>query len=244
MTSQSRPLNSWDIVKIIGLLLMFLDHAGAYFLTQEQWLRAIGRGSAPIFLFLAGYAASYRFSRELLVLAALMTLSNFLMGIYTHALNILVTILLSRGILMWWEKRRRRIEKPLEWFIVSVVFLPLTLVLFQYGTFGLLFAVSGYMKARQQYYMQRTRLLFLVSTFVLYALTFTIIFDLGLPALAVMLLTLAAVFALLWRMDIHPVNTTRWPSGAVGFLKLCSRYSAYIYAFHLIVISWISGYGI
>ena len=38
MATVARPLNSWDIAKVVGLLLMFIDHTGAYFYLHEEWL--------------------------------------------------------------------------------------------------------------------------------------------------------------------------------------------------------------
>jgi len=244
MATIARPLNSWDIAKVIGLLLMVIDHTGAYFYLHEEWLRAIGRGSAPIFLFLAGYASSYRFNRELLVLALLMSLSNIIMGEYTSPLNILFTILLCRGVLAWLSKRGKTIVKPLEWFVGCALFALPTGFLFQYGTLGMMLAVGGYMKARPAQYALRTQKLFLGGTFVSYALTYTLLFGLGPSSFILMSCVLLAVFRLLWRLDIYEVNTAGWPTGTASLAKFSSRYSAHIYAFHLIAISWISGYPI
>lgn len=242
MPTVPRPLNSWDIVKVIGLILMFIDHTGAYFYIHAEWLRAVGRGSAPIFLFLAGYASSYRFSKELLALAVVMSLSNAMMGEFTSPLNILFTILFCRMVFAGLEKSGKRLERPFEWFVCCAVFVFITSFLFQYGTLALMFAIGGYMKARPEYYALRTRQVFMGITFAAYGLTYALLFDLSAPAIAVMAVTLLAVHQLLWRMSIHPVNVR--PAGLARLLKLVSRYSAHIYAIHLIVISWISGYPI
>lgn len=242
MARLARPLNSWDVVKIIGMLLMFIDHSGAYFLTNMEWMRAVGRGSAPIFLFLAGYAASYKFSRELLVLGLLMSLSNVIMGEYTSPLNILFSIMLCRAVFDWLEKHKKRIEKPFEWFVCCVIFVFITSFLFQYGTLALMFAIGGYMKARPNDYPKRTQQLFMVMTFVIYGITYALLFSLSPLSILIMAVTLLTVQQMLWRMDVHEVSGL--PAWLAKGLKLASRYSAHIYAFHLIAISWISHYPI
>ena len=244
MTNTHRPFNSWDGLKIIALLFMSVDHLGAYFLVHEQWLRAIGRGSAPIFLFLAGYASSYRFRREIFALACLMSISNIFMGEYTHPLNILFTILIWRGVLDGLESRGNVVEKPLEWFIVAIVFILPTYLLFQYGTLGLMFALCGYMQRRPERYAPATQHWFMIASLVAYAATLTLFFDLSLFSILLMVPVLYLNYRLLTRFTIHSLDMSQYPHWLVRILTLSSHYSGYIYAIHLIIISWISGYGI
>lgn len=238
--TKNRPLNSWDMAKIVALLLMFVDHAGAYFLLDEQWLRAIGRGAAPVFLFLAGYAASYRFNWELLVLACLIVAPDIAMGEFPHTLNILFTILLVRAVLNGLEKRGKIIEKPWEWFVACAIFIAPTCFLLQYGTLGLMFAASGYMQRRPALYNQRTRTWFLLGTFAAYAVTFEFFFGLTPLNFLLMLPVLAFDYRLLTRLDIRAVDTHRMPRWLVRALTLASHYSAYVYALHLIVIAGVT----
>ena len=244
MAVSARPFNSWDGLKILALLFMAVDHLGAYFMVHDLWLRAIGRGSAPIFLFLAGYASSYRFNRELFILACLMTLSNILMGEYLHPLNILFTILIWRGVFSWMEKRRMVIEKPLEWFIAAAVFILPSYILFQYGTLGLLFAICGYMKRYPERYSLTTQHLFLAASLIAHAATFTLFFDFGLKDVLLMSLVLAVIYRLLTTFTIHSVDMHCCPAWMVKALTVSSHYSGHIYAIHLIIISWISRYPI
>jgi len=244
MASPSRPFNSWDALKILALLLMFVDHAGAYFLVHDVWLRAIGRGAAPIFLFLAGRASSYRFSREIFVLACLMTLSNIAMGDYFHPLNILFTILLWRAVLDWMKKRGKIIEKPLEWFIGATIFILPSYFLFQYGTLGLLFAIGGIMQRYPELYSRKTQRLFMVASFVAYAATFTLFFGFTVFDILLMAAVLCLDYLLLTRFEIRTMDMRHCPEWLVKLLTLCARYTGYIYAIHLIIISWISHYPI
>src|SRR5437868_3245740 len=102
-----RPFNTWDMTKLIALGLMFVDHAGYFYYPSDLWLRAIGRGAAPIFMFLAGFAASYRFKLDLFLLAALMTVADIAMQGHIHDQNILFSILIFRMIFDWLERHGR-----------------------------------------------------------------------------------------------------------------------------------------
>lgn len=240
--SGARPLNSWDMLKIIGLLFMFVDHVGAYFFIHEQWMRSVGRGAAPIFLFLGGYASSYRFSRRLLLLACVMLLSNILRGHYVQPLNILFNIMLCRAVFDWMDKRGKVVEKPFEWFVVLALFAVISNFLVQYGTLGLLFAVYGYMKRRPERYRESTHKRFLIATFLVHAGTFILFFDLTLANILLMVAVLSINYWLLTRFEIRALKTQNIPSWLVRVLSLSAHYSGEIYVAHLIVISWVTGY--
>lgn len=237
----SDPLNSWDVLKIIALLLMFVDHSGLFFFNSpadQYWLRAIGRGAAPIFMFLAGYAASYRFNREIFLLALLLSVSDFFVAGYLQTQNILFTILLSRMIFDWLEKRGRHIERPVEW-VIGAIALFTTIALVQYGSFGFLFALAGYMKRRPQFYSAKKSQAFLIAAFVFYAVYEGMFSD---PAvnLVVMGITLCGIYGLLSRLKVRAVQISA-PNWLLRGAKLMSYYSAYIYVGHLIVLEWLTG---
>jgi hypothetical protein len=239
MALAARPLNHWDIAKLIALLLMFIDHSGAFFFQEAQWLRGIGRGAAPIFLFLAGYAASYRFKPYLLLLAVAMTLSDYWLVGHLRLQNILYSIIACRLLFDWMEKRGKTIARPFEWYVSSLALLS-SLFIVQYGTLGLMFAVGGYMQRRPDYYSEAQRRLYLRLSFATYAAleiwlsSFTL-----LPAL----LTLASVYGvyrLLLATNTQPV-AMRLPHWLARTAKTISYYSGTIYALHLIALEWLTG---
>lgn len=57
-----RPLTGYHL-KLIALITMFIDHIGAVFFPQLRILRAIGRISFPIYVFLAAEGCRYTSSR-------------------------------------------------------------------------------------------------------------------------------------------------------------------------------------
>lgn len=238
--SSLRPLNSWDIAKIIALLLMFIDHAGIFYYTDQQWIRGIGRGAAPIFLFLAGFAASYRFKGDLLILAALMSISDFLLVGHLRPQNILFSILCWRLLFQWLERKGRVIERPYEWFVGSLACIASWFVV-EYGTFGLLFAICGYMQRRPQLYAQPRQRRFMLVVFVTYAVFVAIFSEFSLASILCMAISLSGAYFLLSRLQLRDVPPGRLPGWLMRLLKWTSHYTGYIYAFHLIALEWLTG---
>lgn len=238
--SLARPLNSWDALKIVALLLMFVDHSASFLYHSDEgiyWLRAIGRGAAPIFIFLAGFASSYRFSRQLLVLALTLALFDTLFFARVNTLNILFSILIYRAVFQWVESRGNIIRRPVEWYAGSLV-LFMTGGLFEYGSMGFMLALAGYMQRHRDHYTPRLRHALTAVMFATYA-AFQIYFSLppinGWLAAAVMF----AVYVALTRFTLRPVGA--WlPPRARLFLKGASAASGHIYVVHLIVLEWLT----
>jgi len=234
----ARALNSWDAIKLLALLLMFVDHSGHFYFTGEQWLRAIGRGAVPIFLFLGGFAASYRFKWDIFALALLMSVSDVLLTHHLRTQNILFTILLCRLIFAWLESKGRTIERPWEWYAGSLALIA-SIFAVQYGSFGMLFAISGYLARRSQYYPQALARRFLIASFIAYGIFSAFYAGFSPINTLLMSITLCAVYLLLSRLEIK--NISAGPHWLSRFLKLISYYTGYIYALHLIALEWITG---
>ena len=162
----ARPFNNWDAIKVLAVLLMFVDHSGAFIYPEDTWLRAIGRGAAPIFLFLGGYASSYRFNRELFWLGVAMTVSDTLLAGHLRPQNILFSILLCRMLFAWLEKHGKKITRPYEWYVGALVFVPISIFVVQYGSMGLIFAIGGYLKRHRDFYSPRLQRNFLLLAFI------------------------------------------------------------------------------
>lgn len=230
------PFDSWDAIKILALLLMFIDHSGHFYFTDQLWLRAIGRGAAPIFLFLAGFAASYRFKWDIFALALLMSVSDFLLTHHFRTQNILFTILLCRMIFFWLENHGKKIARPWEWYAGTLSMI-VSFFIVQYGSFGMLFAISGYMARRPQVYPQARH--FLIASFIAYGIFSALYADFSLANGLLMAATLYGVYLLLSRLAIEPIRVA--PHGLERALKFISYYTGYIYAFHLIALEWLTG---
>ncbi len=237
------PLTRWDALKIIALLLMFVDHAGAFYYTDEQWLRGIGRACAPLFLFLAGFAPHYKFDKKLLALALLLTASDWLVNGAPNTLNILWCIILIRALFAWLEKRGAVKLKLHEWFISAIPFLSL-LPLLQYSPFWLLFGLCGYVYKHQAHYVAQTPARFLAAVTIFYGVIYAWFSEFTSPTIMVMTISLALMFALMRWFVRAPTQSLPTPVPFAHLLKLCARQTALIYVVHLIAIGWLTGMAI
>lgn len=241
--STTRPLTRWDALKIIGLVLMFVDHSGHFFLEDQQWLRGVGRACAPIFLFLVGFAPHYTFDKKLLGLALLLTASDWLVKGDINTLNILWSILLIRLILGHLEKREKYVLRLHEWVIGAIASF-WTLMLFQYGSMGVLIALSGYVFRHKTHYAASTPQRFFYLAIVLYSLPPAFLGDFTITTNAIMAASLIGMCMLVEWFVKNPSALLPCPAPLVGGLKLCSRYTAFIYVAHLMILGWMTGLAI
>jgi TraX protein len=56
--SASPVLNYYDLLKIIAIFAMIVDHLSDYCGVHSLWLTAVGRVAMPLFLFLVGFNRS------------------------------------------------------------------------------------------------------------------------------------------------------------------------------------------
>ena len=70
-------INSHDLVKMLAILTMVIDHAGRYFMYDNIWMRVIGRTAAPLFFYLVGYSGAYKFKYQILALGIALCLIKF-----------------------------------------------------------------------------------------------------------------------------------------------------------------------
>ncbi len=136
----TRPFTSYDVLKLLALVAMTADHVGAFLFPDAMWLRVVGRLAAPLFCFLVGWNGSYRFRRELLGAALLVTVLDLAYR-SLFPLNILWVILLGRA-LMEWMDRRAKPESPTMIITVLLVWI-LSFALVEYGALALLWMLWG-----------------------------------------------------------------------------------------------------
>jgi TraX protein len=236
-------LNSWDMLKLLGLTLMFADHTGVFIQTDVTEWRVLGRGAAVVFLFLAGFAPSARIGRDLVVLAfALLALNIWTKPEFSPP-NILFTIMAARWLVARAEAGKLLFHKPYEWFcILLVLTLPL-MPLFQYGSFGLMFAACGYMTRHAERYGSRTRLLFLLGTLSLYGALESAAMELSPTDIALLIAVLATVAAVLHDFRIRPATLPAILKPAEAPLRWLARHSLWVYAGHLAALQLITGIG-
>ena len=232
----TNALTRWDALKLIALLLMFVDHAGAFFYTDEEWLRGIRRACAPLFLFLVGFAPHYHFDKKLFVFALLLSGFDWWVQAAPNTLNILFSIILIRLLLARLEAHDLLKLQLHEWVIGSLALIP-SVVVVQYGSFGLLFALSGFVFKHRAHYAPRTPVYFLAVVTLLYGVIIPLLSEFSIATCAV---TAASLTLMCWLIQWF----VRAPKEAVSLpaaCKILSHYTAEIYVLHLVILIGLTG---
>lgn len=183
---------------------MTLDHAGA-FLLDDQWLRVVGRFAAPMFCFLVGFNGSYRFRKELLIAAILMSGVEALCLGGIKPLNILWSILFARLALQLLEKHP---VPPLMLAGACLLWLPGTILFLDYGMLVLLWALWGQAVARGD---ARGSLYYMIAASVGGVLYNLVGFTWTEPQVVVVIGIFILVAVMLQRFTLRPVAVTSRP---------------------------------
>jgi len=237
-----KDLTSYDLLKTAAVILMIIDHVGAYYMPDIIWMRLAGRLCVPIWFFLVGYAHSRDTGLYLWVAALVLIVSDFIAGMNIFPLNILVTILIVRFVLDFYMKIVLR-HFLLFWVgaLLLLFFAPPTLYIVDYGTQGLILAVFGYL-VRHYQDDARKRASVIFPYLVFSALVYTGIQAVILTFLPMEVLFLLAgnVLVLLMLSEFMPTVFAR-PSHVLlrpfaWLLQMMGRHTLLIYVGHLLLI--------
>ncbi len=146
VATETRPLTTLDLLKTLAVVLMITDHVGLYFMTDQPWLRLLGRGAAVIFGFLIGYSGSTRVPPSWVGLGVGLTMLNAWLfpNDEVHTLDILISLALTRISMPFFERLHQTSPLLLMPAGVGLALLaePLNAHL-EYGTEVTLLAVLG-----------------------------------------------------------------------------------------------------
>lgn len=232
--------NSHDALKVIALALMVVDHAGWAFYTNDLWLRAIGRGAAPLFFFLIGFSPSYRIRANLVIAALMLAAVNTPLSGSLMNINILVSFMIARLLLARMESGKIPVTRPWDWFMLLVLLWPTT-TLFHYGTPGLLFSYFGYLQKHAERYKRHDRAGILIGSLALYAALEIWLFKFDLTDAVLTLAVLAAAGTMMWRYRPRALDIPTSLQPITPPLAWVARYSLWIYTLHLIAIQLVTG---
>lgn len=232
--------NTLDRMKFIALILMTVDHLGMFLFTDLEYLRAIGRVSMPLWLFVAGYHAAgteagnysayVRKWRGYLPFILLLMVLDYACSEPIFPFSILVTIMAAQAMLIHPRVRKLADHRPFELFLLLLLLVLPSMLIVEYGSQGLLFALIGYW-VRKKHNDVPTRLSALL-TLLVYAGLQNLIFDYNLFwQIGVLLGVAIALSAMLvfekreWRF----AQQYKW----FGYgACLVARYSLYYYVLH------------
>ncbi len=143
----SRRANYQDLIKLLGIILMTIDHTGAFLFSSEVYMRALGRPAVLIFTFFAGYNFHHRINIKLPIYAILVEIIlQFCVFSKFQPVNILFTILSAQLYIMFFSNS---INKNYYFGYLHVTFLA-SIYLFvnkflDYGSIGMAMVLIGYM---------------------------------------------------------------------------------------------------
>lgn len=245
---KTASLTTYDLVKTLAIVLMILDHIGYFFYPDNHWFRVVGRACVPMWLFLVGYAQTRDVSRRLWLWGGAVVVANFVFGGPLFPLNIIFSILFIRLMLDKIAGVAFRNWEFLTYTVIAlcVLYIP-TMILFEYGTAGLMLAMCGYAIRNMtmlpiSIVTQRVFIIFAVGFYALASdllfRKFTVMesqamyFLVGLSAL---MMYFFKPLELIWA-------TRKLPGIIVGMLQFTGRYTLEIYVIHLIAFKAVAAY--
>ncbi|MCB1539189.1 MAG: hypothetical protein H6865_01445 [Rhodospirillales bacterium] len=138
-------LTTADWLKTLAVILMLVDHVGYYLFPGHEWFRVIGRPGMPIWFFLCGYARHQDIPTRWLGGGLILFVANMAAFMSPLPLNALFSMAICRlAVGPLWRLLENR---PVYfWWIVFLLLFcgPVADMLFEYGTFGVMFAAIGY----------------------------------------------------------------------------------------------------
>jgi hypothetical protein len=231
--------NTYDMLKVLAMIAMVVDHVGVYYFEGEQIFRIIGRIAMPCFLFLVGYSSKWNNKKDIYIMAALLLAFYAATSGPILPLNILFSIIVTRMMLGFLEKKGW-IGKTQWMFVIALVLYVPFLFLLDLTVFNFLFALGGYYV--KHYPLQIKTQVLLLSAATLYFLEESFWFGFeGYYAygLALLLYTMAGIFYLFSLEQVPEKKGVTWLFPVLMFI---SRYSLYLYVAHLIIIRGIDFY--
>lgn len=143
MFSTKNRANIQDLIKLVALIAMMIDHYGLY-LDSSQGYRMIGRFVFPIFAFYTGYNFHGKMRHIIWILGAvLMGMHIYILGHFMS--NILITLAFGQLYLSFAGHAILANEHTFfRHFVAMLIFTPFTMDFIDYGTLGIAWMMIGY----------------------------------------------------------------------------------------------------
>ncbi len=235
-------VNSHDVLKVLAIAAMIVDHAGWLFVDNNVWMRIAGRLAAPLFFFLVGYSGSYRFKPELLALGAALSTISFLTTTQTGIdailpLNILLNFVLIKLIMDRFDPAAQPSGRLLTLLaILMALSVPTYVATVEYGTLGLSYAMGARLLG-QRHPVARFWIMTTIAFHFVISTVLFLLWDTAVPSslLPLAILCMAAVFGVTALILLN-YRFRRFDVGPAGIRVpaiYLSRYSLHVYFFHL-----------
>lgn len=226
-------LNSYDLLKLIALATMVIDHLGAYIWTDSDIFRVIGRMAFPLFLFLVGYSGNWKIRPDLLLWGAAIIACAQLLHFPLLPLNILISIAVTRCAMYFISRHEMTPRYLTAVYITCIIWFP-PFMWTEYSTLSLLFALYGYLQRHKPDTWEAR--LFLYATQVFH---FAMQWYSGqYSAMLTMLLIPIAILTgyILRTFRLQPVQCNRYPIPIRRALQWAARNTLPLYALHVLLL--------
>lgn len=231
-----KTVNTHDLVKILALLFMVIDHIGFYFYPDTPILRVIGRGAAPLFFFLIGYSNHLRITPLLIIYGVILSI----MGFYEYDkfwISILFNFILVQFFLGLFPPAKLTLLWRYAMFILLICLNPLLYNHLEYGTLGILLAYCGKLIALKDPQAD----VFLILTLTIYFIWETITFSFFNPT-ALLYAFAGIVLSLCLIMHFYKQRTFHFPQPLILPTLFLSRTSLHLYFYHVVLFKGLATY--
>ena len=235
-------VNSHDLVKVLAILTMVIDHVGQYFMYDNIWMRIIGRMAAPLLFYLVGYSGSYKFKYQILALGVALCLIEFFVSNDPSLirnilpLNILINFVLIKAILNRFDPSKLGSGYLILLLAILILIGNYTRTYIEYGTLGLSIAIGSRLVNERHPFGKPWIIIATTAHFLLQMNSLLFIRpDVPMQVIPVAILLIASIFALSLLLFLkYELRTfTVNPTWLRTFVIHVSRYSLQIYFFHL-----------
>jgi hypothetical protein len=136
--------NYQDVLKVIAIVAMIIDHLGLYIFPDNILMRLIGRVAMPLFCFFAGYNFNNKIRPQLLLYGALLyAITLVIYNDFTTA-NILISIFLGQIYLYLFHNQLKTFNIAYIHVVVLTCLWIYTFNITDYGTLSVAIMVLGY----------------------------------------------------------------------------------------------------
>jgi hypothetical protein len=241
MPKLPRDLTSYDLLKTLAVITMVADHMGYFFFPDDLWWRAVGRLSAPVWLFLIGYARSRDLSLRILIGWIIVLAVHVIAGRAFFPVNILFTIFLTRIVLD--KTMAYGLSEPQRMIGMVAVFVLAALPTFffwDYGTLAFVFAGFGYLvrlRAEGKAVSEKAIISFAAIGVLAHSVLAVIYMGIEGAQVSFVVVGCGLVFMILYhfRSIAYPKLSKTLPGFVTAALQFCGRRTLEIYVAHLVL---------
>jgi TraX protein len=229
-------LNSHDIVKIVALALMVIDHIGFFIFPEQLTWRLWGRGAAPLFFFLLGYTSKLRHLGLLFIYGGILSFYNSVVY-HTLKINILLSFVMVFKCIDYIPYQKWNRYYAILGFIIAVCADYWVNRVIEYGFSGVLFAYCGQMVKNHSpvFGIKRGCGFFILLCLVSYFIQQELIFQFQIDDLTMSQLLIVA--AGLWLvMHYYQLKTFSYQGPGLAPLLFISRFSLHFYFIHYVLL--------